>query len=295
MSSAAPSPTPLSGSEVSAGGVSAEPSPTGAPGSSDAPTPRPPRRSAIYEGTVHHRRTEPFEHAFTYKIFLPLFDLAELPELLDSIPLWSGRGRALARFRRSDYLGPSEVPLDQAARDLVEERTGRRPVGPVQLLANPRYWGVGFNPVAFYYLYGAGPDPKVEAMIAEVTNTPWGERRSYVLERNGAGPDGLSGRFGKQLHVSPFMPMEQEYAWSAIEPGERLAVTLTNHQAGRPIFEAGVSLRRREIDRELLVRLLFAYPPMTATTIARIYWNALLLKLKGAPYFPNKQSNKETL
>jgi hypothetical protein len=254
-------------------------------------TPSPGPRSAIYEGTVFHRRGAPVEHAFSYPIFLPLFDLDELPGLLDPIPLWSARRPAPARFRRRDYLGPAQRPLAEAARDLVEQRTGRRPAGPVRLLANPRYWGVGFNPVAFYYLYGSGPGAAVEAMIAEVTNTPWGERRSYVLE---PGPEGLRGAFDKQLHVSPFMPMEQSYSWSANEPGERLVVSLANHQDGRKVFEAGLSLHRREIDRERMLRLLATYPPATAATIARIYWNALKLKVKGVPYFRNPASGEGT-
>lgn len=248
-------------------------------------------RSAIYEGTVFHRRGEPVEHSFSYPIFLPLFDLDELPALLDPIPLWSARRPAPARFRRRDYLGPAQRPLAEAARDLVEQRSGRRPAGPVRLLANPRYWGIGFNPVAFYYLHGAEPGAGVEAMIAEVTNTPWGERRSYVLEPGAAG---LRGTFDKQLHVSPFMPMEQSYSWSACEPGERLTVSLANYQDGRRVFEAGLSLRRREIGREQMLRLLATYPPATAATIARIYWNALKLKVKGVPYFRNPASGGST-
>ena len=215
---------------------------------------------------------------------MPLFDLAELPELLDAIPLWSARRTAPARFRRSDFLGPPTVPLADAARDYVAKRTGRRPGGPVLLLANPRYWGVGFNPVAFYYLLGTGPGAGVEAIVAEVTNTPWGERHAYVLE---PGPAGLEGSFSKRLHVSPFMPTEQEYRWRAELPGERLRLTLANLQEGRRVFEAGIDLRRREISPRQMARLLFAHPPMTVATLVRIYWNAAKLMAKRAPYFPN--------
>lgn len=260
---------------------------------SDAPGPVP-TGSAIYEGEVYHRRFEPIEHAFRYRIFLPLFNLDELPELLDPFPLWSARRPAPARFRRSDYLGPEGLPLADAARELVSERLGIEPRGPVLLLANPRYLGVGMNPVAFYYLLGDETSGgAVEAMIAEVTNTPWGERRSYVLS---PGPDGLSGDFGKSLHVSPFMPMSQSYRWNATAPGQTLAVRLTNHAddaAGRRVFEAGVRLERSEITTASMRRLLFTYPPMTASTFARIYWNALKLKLKGAPYHSNPSKERD--
>lgn len=242
--------------------------------------------SAIYEGWVTHRRSAPVEHSFRYRIFMPLFDLAELPGLLDGIPMWSARRRAPARLRRSDFLGDPRVPLDEATRDLVAARAGIRPAGPVKLLANPRYWGFGMNPVAFYYLYGEGPGAGVEAMIAEVTNTPWGERRSYVLR---AGEEGLRGEFAKRMHVSPFMPMEQTYRWSASAPGEELAVTIRNVEAGETVFEAAIGLRRREITPGLMRSLLIRYPPMTIATAARIYANAVRLKTKGAPYFRNPQ------
>jgi uncharacterized protein len=247
--------------------------------------------SAIYEGTVYHRRTEPLEHAFSYPMFMPLFDLDELPELLDGIPLWSARRAAPAHFCRRDYLGPDHLPLAEAARNLVAERLGSAPDGPVRLLANPRYWGIGINPVAFYYLHGSGPGEPVEAIIAEVTNTPWGQRRSYVLEP-GRDAAGLSGEFGKRLHVSPFMPLEQTYRWSANEPGELLRFKLANHEGGREVFQAGVDLRRRDISRASMARLLVRYPPATAATLARIYWNAVKLKLKGAPYFSNPSKGR---
>lgn len=266
----------------------------GAAARESSPERGPQRGSAIYEGLVSHRRASPVPHSFRYRIFMPLFDLDELPELFDDVPLWSARGRAPARFRRSDYLGDPSLPLADAARDLVAERTGARPAGPVRLLANPRYWGVGINPVAFYYLYGSGPGAGVEAMIAEVTNTPWGETRSYVLEGSAdeAGIDrvrAMSGTFDKRLHVSPFMPMEQSYEWYATEPAERLAVTIRNHEAGELVFEAGVDLRRREITPASMRGLLWRYPPMTISTIARIYWNAVKLKLKGVPYFSHPE------
>jgi DUF1365 family protein len=257
--------------------VTAEPAPVAGGGTEPAGP-----RSAIYEGWVFHRRIEPVEHTFRYRIFMPLVDLDELPALFERTRLWSADRRAPARFRRSDYLrGHGDaLPLAEAARDLVAERTGARPAGPVRMLANPRYWGVGFNPVSFYYLDGA--DGAVETMIAEVTSTPWKERRSYVLS---ADADGVRGDLEKRMHVSPFMPMEQRYEWRASDPGEQLTVTIRNRERGRIVFEAGLALRRREMTRAALRQILFRYPPMTVSTIARIYWNAARLKAKGAPYF----------
>ena len=173
--------------------------------------------SALYEGWVSHRRRSPVEHAFRYRVLMCLLDLDELPGALDRHPLWSARRPAPVRFRRSRPPGRSgrAAGRGRPGRWWPSDR-GSRPAGPVRLLTTPRVLGVGFNPVSFYYLYGADAD-RVEAVIAEVTNTPWGERHSYVLD--GREGDALEGEFTKQLHVSPFMPMEQTYRWRLTRAG----------------------------------------------------------------------------
>jgi uncharacterized protein len=241
-------------------------------------------RSALYRGWISHRRLEPVEHSFRYRVQMALLDLDELPEAFDRHPLWSARRAAPVRFRRSDYLGDPRNPLADSARALVAERVGHRPAGPVRLLTTPRFLGLGFNPVSFYFLHGRDGN-SLEAVIAEVTNTPWGERHSYVLDGRGQA-GALEGSFGKTLHVSPFMPMEQTYSWRVGEPGDRLGVSISSEQEGRTVFEASLALERHPLTRAEMTRALVTHPPAAATTLTRIYWNALKLKLKGAPYHP---------
>jgi hypothetical protein len=243
--------------------------------------------SAIYEGWVAHRRSVPAERTFRYRIFLPLFDLDELPELLDGIPLWSARRPSLVRFRASDHLPGNRGSLADRARDLVQVRLGHRPEGPVRLLANPRYLGVGFNPVSFLFLHST--EGGVDGVIAEVTNTPWGERTAYVLDGRGAAGAVAAG-FTKRMHVSPFQPMEQAYEISLTEPGERLAVGVRSFAAGREVLTATMALRRHALTRSRMVSVLLRYPPATLATLSRIYWNALRLKVGGAPYHPHPSS-----
>ena len=83
--------------------------------------------SAIYRGQVRHRRFVPVHHAFSYSVGMLYLDLDELPQALDTGPLWSARRPAPGRIRRRDYLGDPAVPLDQAVRDLVEARIGVAP------------------------------------------------------------------------------------------------------------------------------------------------------------------------
>jgi hypothetical protein len=246
--------------------------------------------SAIYEGWVAHRRRGPVAHSFRYRVFLPLVDLGELPELLDPIPLWSARRPAPARIRCGDFLGDGPLPLAERARDLSQESIGHRPAGAVKLLANPRYLGVGFNPVSFVFLYGHGAS-SVEAVIAEVTNTPWGERHSYALDGRARDSSGqIRVGFEKAMHVSPFLPMEQSYEISVTDPGERLRIVIRNLEAGSEVFTATMALRRRELTRARMAGLLLRYPPSTIATLARIYANAAMLGLKGARFHPHPRS-----
>jgi len=246
--------------------------------------------SALYEGSVRHRRFEPVEHEFSYRLVLMYLDLDEVPEVLDPYPLYSARRAAPARFRREDFMGEPGRPLAECARDAVEEQTGSRPAGPVRLLAGLRYLGHSFNPVSFYFCFGAG-DERVEAVVADVNNIPWGERHAYVLARGETEGPVLRDELDKRLHVSPLMGMEQTYAFRASEPGARLAVHIESRPRGgaaaAKTFDATLSLRRRELSQGLLARTLARQPAMSLQVVARIYAQSLRLKLKGARYFPH--------
>jgi uncharacterized protein len=245
-------------------------------------------RSAIYEGVVTHRRRTPVEHAFRTRLFLMYLDLAELPELFDGHPLWSARRPAPAWFRRADYFGDPALPLDVAVRDLVQARLGSRPEGPVRMLAHLRYLGHCFNPVAFYWCFA--PDgERVEAVVAEVTNTPWGERHAYVAAGGGKDEHVLESGHPKALHVSPFMPMDMDYRWRISTPGERLAVSIENRRGGALVFDARLALARRPITRRSLTRLLARRPAMTLRVVGGIYGQALRLRLKGARWHAHPQ------
>lgn len=250
--------------------------------------------SAVYEGWVRHRRFEPVEHSFRYRFFLMYLDLAELPAALDPYPLYSARRPAPARFRRADFMGDPHRPLDECARDAVEAETGARPAGPVRLLTGLRYLGHSFNPVSFYYCFEPAGE-RVEAVVADVENIPWGERHAYVLARGKRQGKVLSDELDKSLHVSPLMGMDQTYAFRASEPGERLAV----HIESRPregedgkSFDATLSLHRRELSSSLMSGLLARYPAMSLQVVAKIYAQSLRLKLKGARYFPHPQGSR---
>ncbi len=259
--------------------------------------------SCIYEGKVTHRRYRPMSHEFAYRVFLMYVDLDELPTLFDGHWLWSSRRPAPAWFRRSDYhVNPDrhsdpDQPLADSIRELVAARTGCRPEGPVRVLTHFRYFGYVFNPVTFYYVFDAD-GARVETVVAEITNTPWGERHAYVLPiAEGRSTDsGTRFELRKEFHVSPFMEMDHHYSWWFGSPGAQLGVFMKNRREGETVFDAHLDLERREIGTRSLARVLVRYPLMTARVSAAIYWQALRLRRKGAPFFshPRKRETVTT-
>jgi uncharacterized protein len=267
--------------------VAVEPAPRAATGLAPAAG----RASCLYEGSVRHRRTAPRDE-FRFPLFMAYVDLDELPALFDESRLWSSRRPAVAWFRRADYLGDPATPLREAVAETVAEQTGVSVDGPIRVLTHLRYFGHCFNPVSFYYCHDAAGE-HVTAVVAHVTNTPWGERHAYVMpvrKRSDHGSTSvLHGRFAKALHVSPLMGMAHTYDWRLSEPGERLSVHIesTRDEDGQRAFDATLSLRRREITPSSLRGALVRYPALTLRLTARIYAHALRLRLRGAVYHPH--------
>lgn len=242
--------------------------------------------SALYEGWVRHRRVEPVEHSFRYRMFMTYLDLGELPEVLDPLRGWSARRPALARYKRSDHIGEPTLALDQVIRDKVADEIGERPSGPVRMLTNLRYFGHCFNPVTFFYCFDENAK-QVKAVLAQVNNTPWGESHSYVIETGGDRV--IKASFRKDFHVSPLMGMDHVYEWHTTVPDDDVQVHIESRKDGERAFDATLSLGRLELNPANARRMLARYPAMTAQVVAKIYWQALRLKLKGAPYHPHPE------
>jgi DUF1365 family protein len=244
--------------------------------------------SCLYAGTIRHRRHEPRKD-FSHRLTLAYVDLDELGSLLGGRLVRTRPG--LLRFRRRDYLGDPAQPLAAAVRDRVQALSGLRPQGPIRVLTQLRSWGLCFNPVSFYYCLDVEAE-RVAAVLAEVTNTPWGERHSYLL-RGAEGSEGvLQGTFAKELHVSPFMGMDHTYQARATSPDRSLAVHIESRREGSAVFDATLALQRVELTRATAARLAARYPLASARILALIYGHAVGLKLSGARVHPHHRAGR---
>jgi DUF1365 family protein len=217
---------------------------------------------ALYRGTVRHRRFAVEGREFRHRVTMAYLDLDDLPRRL------LARRAGLVRLRPGDHLCAAQ------ARALVGDRLGTAPVGPVRLLTTPRVAGIAFNPVSFYYCFDR--DERLQAVIAEVTNTPWGERHAYVVSGDGRGAT-----LDKALHVSPFMGMGQRYSLRAPAPGPTCSVHIESTEGGGRAFDATLNLRRRPLTYRGLARA------AALRTLALIYGHGLVIGLRRIPHHPH--------
>ncbi len=278
--------------------------------------------SALATGRTRHRRHGPKPHDVRAGLTMVLLDDDELglPDGPDRPggPLGTGALWPM-RYHRADHLDADRsTSLGEAVRDLVEARTGHRPLGPVRTLTQVRTFGYVFNPITVHWCLapptddatgsagGAGDGPVVEVVVLEVTNTPWKERHCYVVDvRPGADPEGMPGpvavgtvdergrvhaEMAKAMHVSPFMPMAQTYRLTCTPPGERTWLRLETFEV-RPdgsterVFDADMTVRTEPLTRRSVLARLVRHPFPTHRVWAGIHAHAVVLALKRVPFF----------
>lgn len=243
--------------------------------------------SALYFGSVRHRRVRPAKHHFEYPLFMAFLDVDRIPALMRASRLASYNRWNWASFYESDHFGDVRKPLRQRMEEDAARNSVHLPDGQIFLLTHLRYLGYNFNPVSFYYCFDRAE--KLRVILAEVNNT-FGETQNYWLSAENqvaASEKARSFEFPKALHVSPFLGMACRYRWTFTPPGEFLVVQTKVAENGQPVFEGALNLERRPWSNAWIRYALLHFPWVTAKTIAAIHWEAARLYLKKVPIVPH--------
>ncbi len=280
------------------------------------------KNSCLYIGRVKHSRLKGGAmHQLDYPLFFSYIDLEEVQSIGWSLwPIFKHNGgwSAFCSLDDTEHLkGFQEaetprIPLKERVKSFVSEKTGgkMKSEGPIMLMTHLTYFGYCFNPVSFYFIQdkvapqtAAKTAPLSDTIIAEVSNTPWIEQHSYVLNENveavevhrkveknansAEKEEIFEATWRKEFHVSPFMEMDYKYTFKFSVPGETVNVSakMLKLSTNELWFIAQFNLQRIAFTPLNLLYVLVFYPLHTRVIQVLIHWEALKIVLKGVPFF----------
>ena len=239
--------------------------------------------SAVYTGSVMHRRVKPRVHSFRYSAYWLLFDIDELPALHRHLRFFSHNRWNIFSFHDADHGTGSNTPLRAQIDRHLQQAGIDLDGGPVRILCMPRILGFVFNPLSVHFCYGR--DGVLKALLYEVHNT-FRQRHGYLIGVPHRFDGAINQTCPKRFYVSPFMEMAMTYRFEVRPPAEAVSVLIRGDDAAGPVLAATLEGRRRGLTDAALLRLFFAMPLMTAKVVAAIHWQAVRLWLKGLPIVP---------
>lgn len=236
-------------------------------------------RSALYMGSVSHRRKAPFEHKLRYRTYSMLLDLDEVETVVSRIPILSHNRWNLFSVHDRDHGARDGTPMRAWADQQLAAAGIDIAGGRIEVLLFPRLLGYTFNPLTIWFCHHA--DGSLRSVIYEIHNT-FGHSHSHLVPITDNAPHRHS--FAKELHVSPFFDTDGTYAFTLRPAAERMSVSIDYSNADGELLTATMVGNRTELSTATLARAFLTHPLLTMKVIAGIHWQALRLWRRGAKY-----------
>ena len=240
--------------------------------------------SALYTGSVFHRRFRPRAHELRYGAFWLYLDLDELEVTAHRLRLFSYNRANLLSFHDADHGSGEDRPLRPQIEAHLVAAGVPHAAHRIRVLSMPRVLGYSFNPLSVYYCFAE--DRTLGAIVYEVTNT-FGERHSYAIACTAEPGAAIHQRCDKQFYVSPFLDMDMRYEFSLTHPGATHSLSILGIGKEGPLISASLSASRMPLTDANLLRALVRHPLLTRKVTAAIHWEALRLWLKGLKVQPH--------
>tara|TARA_R110002110_G_scaffold119309_2_gene293726 strand:- start:7061 stop:7813 length:753 start_codon:yes stop_codon:yes gene_type:complete len=246
------------------------------------------RENILFSGTLRHRRFIPKVHEFTYKVFYFYFNINELASLCDTISFLSQEKFNYLSFYRKNYIGDASQPISETVNKLLSSQN-TKPSSDVFMMTQLSHLGFCFNPISLYFTY---QDDMLQSLIADVQNTPWGEKHPYVLTNpNDISHQSYAFQFLKKLHVSPFFDMRFVYDLNLKLTKENFIVHMQNMKDDIKHFDVTLSMQGVPFSANALKKLIVKHPFVSQKIILSIYWQALKLYIKRIPFVSHPKYN----
>ena len=217
--------------------------------------------SAIYFGTLRHRRFRPARHEFTYPLFMAYLDVDRIQELMQVSRLASYNGWNWASFNEAR-------PFRRRKKAFARATGGRCSAAWRHICQRERSscsricatWDT--TSIPFRFSTATMRDGRLQLIMAEVKNT-FGETQNYWLSnacQTSASDTSRSYEFAKTLHVSPFMSMACSYHWTFTSPDASLTVQTNVAENNQSVFDGTLKLARRPWSAQWLRYALMRLP-----------------------------------
>lgn len=238
----------------------------------------------IFEGTIYHKRFLPKKHDFKYNFYLLDIDVFDLKSLENKI--FSINKLNFMSLQSFDHFGTSLDVMKNIEELLKKFDLKASP--KMRFITLPRVLNFVFNPISVLVLFDGKNLPT--HILAEVHNYNNGRVvYSIKLEKKG---NSYFGIVKKDMYVSPFFECEGVYEFELKYDQNKLFIKIDLYEDSKHKLTAVFNSKLMPYTFKNILKIFFRYMFSTFLVVARTYFQAIRLYLKGLKIYSPRENDK---